>query len=297
MRAVGWPHAPDLSPDETARLTVVAGVRPRQVTASDLNGNELGRLRLAEREADIAMLTLPQNNEWGTMLALVKAPSLAAGPVPVAQRAGATLWFATTEQPLQSTAGHAVEWVDPGEWYLVASHLSTDFHWWDVVGWGTGWGSTIEAELRQGHADTGLSFIGVGEPIVMAKLCFHNRTFSHDEIVTQADVKMFPGDPTITWDVSSGAADEALSITGQPEPTHSWDAASARSKRRALKIVPVRVPVWGGELKVRSSCTTVRINRGGDGFVVSGTTPRHVPGGRTLSLMDTPYPVDDDTTR
>ncbi len=292
MRSVGWPHSPFLSSDETARVTLVAGARPRQVLLQDRNGTDLGRLRLGEEQADIALLTTPRNNDWGTMLTLLRAPSLVAGPVPVAQRAGATLWFASGTPSGPTCPGHAVEWVDPGEWYLVASHLSTERHWWDVVGWGTGWGSTIEAELHSAHTDNGLTLIGVGEPIVAAKVCFHNRTFSHDEVVSQADVRLFPGDPTITWDLT----DETLQVLGTRQPALSWDAPTARSKRKALQVLPARVPVWEAEVKVPSGLVVVQINRTGDGFVVSGAPRRSEQSVATVSLMNTPYPADEDAT-
>ncbi len=292
MRAVGWPQSPFLSSDETACLTVVAGAKPRQVQLQNSAGADVGRVRLAEHHADIALLSTPRNTEWGTMLTLLRAPSLVAGPVPVAHRAGATLWFASGTPTGPSSPGHAVEWVEPGEWYLVASHLSTERHWWDIVGWGTGWGSTIEAELHGALVDNGLILIGVGEPIITAKVCFHNRTFSHDEVVSQADVRLFPGDPAITWNLS----DDTLATIGTRQPALSWDATSARSRRKALQVVPARVPVWASDVKVPQGTVVVQINRSGDGLVVSAAPRRSELAGRTVSLMDTPYPVDDDVT-
>jgi hypothetical protein len=292
MRTVGWPQAPNLLPDDTTQLTVVAPSRPRSMLLLDSNGTELVKPRLTQRDADIALLTTPRNNDWGTMLALIKAPSLSAGPVPVAQRAGATLWFAPSGHDAQPAPGHAVEWVTPGDWYLVASHLSTERHWFDIIGWGTGWGSTVEFDLTPALVDTGLTFIGVAEPIVLARLCFHNRTFTHDEIVAQADQRTLPGDPIITWDLN----DPALSIVGTRTPALSWDAATPRSKRRAVQVVPARTTVWETECKVPAKPTAAQLNKAGDGFMVCGSAPRIVHHEPTISLMNTPYPNEDDAS-
>jgi hypothetical protein len=299
MAAYGWSTTPLLVPDSASSLTIVAANRPRDITLTDSTGTDLtsnlGRPRLEKSDLSVGLLSTPRINDWGTIFAIVKAPSLGNGPVPVAQRCGATLWFSHGHEP--SADGHAVEWVEPGEWYLIASHVTTERVWWDIVGWGSGWGSTIEAEVRVGIKDNGLTLIAFGEPLTVASLEFHDRTFGHDEVMSLADSKTIGFAPTIKWNLNNETSEtnkDVLTVLGSCQPALSWDATSTRSKKRAVSIMPTRGFSWRAETKVPIGSTNVLLGRSGDGFVLSAASPKVVPSETVVSLMNTPYPQDDE---
>ncbi len=288
MRAVGWPSTPLLIPDANSTFTITSATRPRVVTLVDANSRELETARLAKSDLSIGLLSTPRINDWGTIFCLIKAPSLGSGPVPIAQRAGATLWF--SHGHAASGDGHPVEWVEPGEWYLVASHVTTERVWWDVVGWGSGWGTTLDTPIREGIKDTGLTLIALGEPLAVATMEFYDRTFGHDEVMTLADHKSESMQPTVRWDLF----DDTLSVFGSREPALSWNATSPRSKKRAVSIVPTRGGTWRSEVKVPAGTTNLLIGKSGDGFVMNAATLTETKIEATVSLMNTPYPNDDE---
>jgi hypothetical protein len=293
MAAYGWSTTPLLVPDSASSLTIIAANRPRDITLTNVDGTDLtpnlGRPRLEKSDLSVGLLSTPRINDWGTIFSIVKAPSLRNGPVPIAQRCGATLWFSHGHEP--SADGHAVEWVEPNEWYLIASHVTTERVWWDVVGWGSGWGSTIDAAVRVGIKDNGLTLIAVGEPLTVASIEFHDRTFGHDEVMSLADSKAIGSEPTVKWDLTNGGI---LTVLGSHQPALSWDATSTRSKKRAISIMPTRGLSWRAETKVPIGTTNVLLGRSGDGFVLSAATPKVVRSETVVSLMNTPYPQDDE---
>jgi hypothetical protein len=288
MHSIGWPSSPLLVPDATSTFTIASGTRPRSITLTDVEGKELSTARLTSSDLAVGLLSTPRHTDWGTIFSVVKAPSLASGPAPIAQRAGATLWF--SHGHIESADGHAVEWVEPGEWYLVASHVTTERVWWDIVGWGSGWGSTVDAPIRTGIKDNGLTLIAVDEPLVVASMEFYDRTFGHDEVMSLADNRSLGLEPTLRWDLF----DESLDVFGSREPSLSWNATSARSKKRAISVLPRRGNVWQAEAKVAVGTTNVLIARSGDGFVLSAATPVAAHRETIVSLMNTPYPSDED---
>ncbi len=291
MRAVGWPDQILPPPDTTVGFTVVSDVRPRAVDLFDCGGQSIERTRLTAHDSTVGLLSTPKSLGWGTVFTLIKSPSLQGGPVPIAQRGGATLWF--SREAVLSSGGHAVEWVDPGQWYLVASHVTTERVWWDVIGWGTGAGSTVDASCGAQLRDNGLTLIALNEPLVVATMQFHSRTFGHDELMGFADQRLLPSDPTIRWNLHDSVL--ADMVVGSVEPAPSWDATSLRSRKRAIQIVPVAGAAWRSESKTPRGTIEVCIGRSGDGFVISVDSPAPTPTYEPMpSLMNTPFPNDDD---
>jgi hypothetical protein len=293
MRAVGWPETPLLLPDSHIGFHVVSASRPRKLVASRPDGEQIQHSRLSADDSSIGLLSTPKISEWGTVFALLKTPSLTMGATPVAQRGGATLWL--SPHPQASSVGHAVEWVDPHEWLLIASHVTTERVWWDVLGWGTGAGSTVDAPNGTDLHDNGLTFIASHEPLVIATLQFHGRTFGHDELMGFADSKTLPSEPSKVWLPSRPSLSDSLSILGSIEPAHSWDASSTRARKRAVQIIPTRGHSWRSEVKVPAGTVELQLGTNGDGFVMNATTPvlaQHEP---IRSLMNTPFPNDDST--
>jgi hypothetical protein len=293
VRAAGWPDTPSPLPDSTTGFTVTSGTRPRKVTFSTSDGADLQRPRLTATDAAIGLFSTPRILDWGTVFTLIKTPSLASGATPVAQRGGATLWLSAHAQA--SSVGHSVEWVEPGEWLLIASHVTTERVWWDVLGWGNGAGSTVDAPNCAQLRDNGLTLIAVHEPLVVATMQFHSRTFGHEELMNLADSKSIPSDPATVWIPQvSTTFDPAISVLGSLEPAHSWDASSSRARKRAVQIVPTTGNSWRAELKTPSTPVEVLIGGSGDGFAITATAqvaPTTFEPVR--SLMNTPFPVDE----
>jgi hypothetical protein len=277
-------------PDASTGFTVVGATRPRKVTVAHDDRGELHHSRLSASDTAVGLFSTPVIRDWGTVFALIKSPSLSTGPMPIAQRGGATLWLSPNVQ--ESSVGHAVDWVNPGEWVLIASHVTTERVWWDVLGWGTGTGSTIDTPNRDHLKDNGLTLLAVDEPLVVAALQFHGRTFGHDELLGFADARTLPNDPWRLW-LPTGADHHACSVLGSLNPALSWDAASTRVRKRAVQLTPTTGHSWRSEIKTPIGTSEARLG-GGDGFVFVAQRPLQVDTEPMRSLMNTPFPEDDE---
>jgi hypothetical protein len=310
LRPTAWPDHPAPPIGSTTTITIVASTKPRD-TAVQLPGSDATpiKLRLRRSHEYAGVLTVPVLDNWGTHFALVQAPPLALAPTPVAQRAGSTLWF--SPEPFPSRIGHSVEWVEPGRWYLIGSHVTTERVWWDVVSWGDGAGGTVDSPIHEALPDIGCSLLATREPLTIAAIMLVNRTFAHDDVVALADARELPFDPAYHWvprkvdgnlhlvDKTSPSAQRAhdprgvIPVLGALKPSPSWDATPARPSKRAAALHPIEQHTWNADLPVGGGQTVVHIGRSGAGFVVSGEEEPMTADTPMVSLFDTPYPEDD----
>jgi hypothetical protein len=297
--SIGWSSSPTPLVGSIATAFVVAPTRPRKIEV--LHGaqpSDGGTLR--PTSLSLGVMFLPALPHWGTHLLVVQAPHVDEEPTPIAHRAGSTLWFANS--PLKGRVAHPIEWVEPGTWYLVASHVTTERTWWDVISWGEGAGITIDAPLYDNVEDTGLAVMTHNRPLTIAAIEYHNRTFGHEEMLSIADAKELPEQPMYRWVPTVGAngsmwAGETEQLTphllGSLQPAHSWNASSARARKRALTMMPIKTPAYEMDVLVHPGPTTIRFGRGNTGFVVYGERPVDGPDEPMVSLLNTPYPDDE----
>ena len=96
------------------------------------------------------------------------------------------------------------------------------------------------------------------------------------------------------WIPNAAAPDPSISVLGQLEPAHSWNASSSRARKRAVQLVPTTGQSWRSEMKTPSTPVEVLLGGSGDGFAVNATAQvKPTVSEPVWSLMNTPFPVDE----